>query len=246
MKKRYVHGPGIDEPLAMENGNVAYYYHADGLGSIVALSNASGRVAQAYEYDAFGRLHDRMNAVKQPYTFTGREWDRETGLYYYRARYYDPEIGRFTSKDPIGINGGDVNFYAYVGNNPVNYSDPYGLASLVYDSNTGTLTLYDIRGSQVGRYPAGNNTSVNSNGPWPAGRYDYLYYIPHPESATNGPFGSNGNFVFDVPGRSGMGVHSGRGGPQSPTNGCIRTTNEGTRDILNLNATDPLTDITVR
>jgi RHS repeat-associated protein len=132
MKTRYVHGPGIDEPLAMENGNVAYYYHADGLGSIVALSNASGRVAQAYEYDAFGRLHDRMNAVKQPYTFTGREWDKETGLYYYRARYYDPEIGRFTTKDPIGMGVGvksptETNLYLYAGNNPVRYTDPLGL-----------------------------------------------------------------------------------------------------------------------
>jgi RHS repeat-associated protein len=132
MKTRYVHGPGIDEPLAMEIGGVAYYYHADGLGSIVALSNASGRVAQAYEYDAFGRLHDRMNAIKQPYAFTGREWDKETGLYYYRARYYDPETGRFTSKDPIGIGGGvksptETNLYLYAGNNPVRYTDPLGL-----------------------------------------------------------------------------------------------------------------------
>jgi type VI secretion system secreted protein VgrG len=63
------------------------------------------------------------------YTFTGREWDKETGLYYYRARYYDPMEGRFISKDPIGFDGGDVNLYGYVGNNPENLTDPSGLAA---------------------------------------------------------------------------------------------------------------------
>jgi RHS repeat-associated protein len=143
MKKRYVHGPGIDEPLAMEKSGVAYYYHADGLGSITAMTNASGRAAQNYEYDAFGRLHDRMNAIKQPYAFTGREWDKETGLYYYRARYYDPETGRFTSKDPIGIGGGvksptETNLYLYAGNNPVNRTDPLGLYTTRYRLPGGT------------------------------------------------------------------------------------------------------------
>ena len=123
---KYLHGPGIDEPLAMERGGKMYYYHADGLGSIVALTDGTGKTAQAYEYDAFGRLHDRMNAIRQPYAFTGREWDKETGLYYYRARYYDAETGRFTTKDPIGFRGG-VNLYGYVGGNPVNFKDPAGL-----------------------------------------------------------------------------------------------------------------------
>jgi RHS repeat-associated protein len=71
------------------------------------------------------------------YAFTGREWDPETGLYYYRARYYDPKIGRFISDDPIGLAGGDVNLYAYVGNRPLNLSDPFGLYgfdSFLYDS----------------------------------------------------------------------------------------------------------------
>ena len=62
-----------------------------------------------------------------PFTFTGREWDKETGLYYYRARYYDAKVGRFVSKDPIGLAGGDINLYSYVGNNPVNFVDPWGL-----------------------------------------------------------------------------------------------------------------------
>lgn len=61
--------------------------------------------------------------------YTGREWDKETGLYYYRARYYDPIEGRFISKDPIGFAGGDVNVYGYVGNNAINRTDSTGLAA---------------------------------------------------------------------------------------------------------------------
>ena len=67
---------------------------------------------------------------------TGREWDKETGLYYYRTRYYDPMEGRFISKDPLGFKGGDVNLFAYVGNQPINFVDPYGLwrsPSVIYD-----------------------------------------------------------------------------------------------------------------
>jgi RHS repeat-associated protein len=118
------------------------YYHADGLGSIVALTDSSGKVQQTYEYDSFGNLKDQKNKIKQPFTFTGREWDKEAGLYYYRARYYDTIAGRFISKDPIGFRGGinlyayvdsvgepsvDTNLYAYTGNNPVNLVDELGL-----------------------------------------------------------------------------------------------------------------------
>ena len=98
---RYIHGPGIDEPLAVEQKGKVYYYHADGLGSITALTDERGRIVQRYEYDSFGNMKRRGHKVKQPSSFTGREWDEETGLYYYRARYYDPEVGRFISFDPI-------------------------------------------------------------------------------------------------------------------------------------------------
>jgi RHS repeat-associated protein len=124
---RYTHGPGIDEPLALTTAKESYYYHADGLGSIVAMTDASGKVVQTYEYDSFGNLKDLKNRIKQPYSYTGREYDRETNLYYYRARYYDAQVGRFVSKDPISFAGGDVNLYGYVQNNSVNSVDPMGL-----------------------------------------------------------------------------------------------------------------------
>jgi len=131
---RYTHGPSIDEPLAIEIKNTTsytpYYYHADGLGSITALSNASGSIVQRYEYDSFGNQTITTNGgIKQPFTFTAREYDQETGLYFYRARYYDPKVGRFVTKDPISFAGGDVNLYAYVGNNPVTGIDPSGMMS---------------------------------------------------------------------------------------------------------------------
>jgi len=122
----YTHGQGIDEPLAMERNGNYYYYHADGLGSITAITDASRNIVQSYSYDSFGMVKPSTN-FRNSYTYTGREWDRETGLYYYRARYYDPMEGRFVSRDPISFSGGDVNLYGYTGNNPINRTDPDGL-----------------------------------------------------------------------------------------------------------------------
>ncbi len=127
----------------MIRGGQTYYYHADGLGSIVAITNATGAVVQRYEYDSFGNITYQQDPnFKQPYTYTGREYDEESGLYYYRARYYDAKVGRFITEDPIGLDGGDVNFYSYVGNNPVNWIDPTGLLC-VYSQSTGSLTCTD-------------------------------------------------------------------------------------------------------
>lgn len=122
----YIHGPNIDEPLQGISHNKTWYYHADGLGSIVALTDKHGNVVQRYDYDSFGNLEQQGEGIEQPFTYTAREFDQETGLYYYRARYYDPQVGRFVSKDPIGFEGGDNNLYGYVLNNPVNWTDPYG------------------------------------------------------------------------------------------------------------------------
>ncbi len=122
----YIHGPNIDEPLSAEIKNTRIYYHADGLGSITTLTNHMGHKVQQYDYDSFGNIKSTPFWIKQPYTYTGREYDYDTGLYYYRARYYDPSIGRFTTRDPIGFGGG-INRYSYVNNSPLNYVDPLGL-----------------------------------------------------------------------------------------------------------------------
>ncbi len=122
----YTHGPGIDEPLSLARGGQTYYYHADGLGSITSMTDSTQAVVNRYAYDSFGAIK-KSETVRNAYTFTGREFDSETGLLFLRARYYDPEAGRFVGKDPIGFGGGDVNVYAYVGNGPTVWVDPFGL-----------------------------------------------------------------------------------------------------------------------
>jgi RHS repeat-associated protein len=123
---RYVNGLKIDEPLVRLAGSTISYYEADGQGSITSLSDASGSVANQYVYDSFGNSLTTSGAVTNELRFTGREFDSETNLYFYRARYYDPTAGRFISEDPINFSGG-YNFYAYVRNNPVTLVDPTGL-----------------------------------------------------------------------------------------------------------------------
>jgi RHS repeat-associated protein len=119
----------VDEPLAMLRSGATSYYDADGLGSITSLSNAAGALAQTYTFDSFGNQTASSGSLTNPFRFTAREWDTETNLQFSRARYYDPNPGRFLSEDPSDFAGG-INFYAYSRNNPVLYNDPFGLSPL--------------------------------------------------------------------------------------------------------------------
>jgi len=126
-KTNYIRTLNIDEPLTRirADGTVRHYVK-DALGSIIALTDDTGAVKTTYAYDPFGKVTITGEASDNPFQYTGRENDG-TGLYYYRFRYYSPELQRFISEDPIGLKAGDVNFYAFVGNNPVNFVDPLGL-----------------------------------------------------------------------------------------------------------------------
>ncbi len=94
------------------------HYVTDALGSVIALTDDTGVVRTTYTYEPFGNVTISGEASDNPFQYTGRENDG-TGLYYYRARYYSPDLQRFISEDPIRLWGG-INFYAYVGNEPVN------------------------------------------------------------------------------------------------------------------------------
>src|SRR5258708_24625736 len=110
----------------MHRRGATSYFHADGLGSVTSLSNAGGSIANTYTYDSFGKLTASTGSLVNPFQYTARESDTETGLYYYRARYYDSGAGRFLREDPLRFTGG-LNFYAYVKNGPANRVDPFGL-----------------------------------------------------------------------------------------------------------------------
>ncbi|MEN6428721.1 MAG: RHS repeat-associated core domain-containing protein [Phycisphaerales bacterium] len=147
--RKYVHGPCIDEPICLIESSGTYagtnYYHYDALGSVVALTDPNGDVVQLYEYSVYGQVAASDANHPNRFMFTGREFDKDTGLYYYRARYYHPEIGRFLQTDPA-CQG--MNWYAYCGNNAINCFDPSGMIGRFLDS-TGEMLLYEADNGEI-------------------------------------------------------------------------------------------------
>lgn len=171
---KYVFGPGIDEPLRMTRGATTSYYHADGLGSVVALTNTTGTIVERASYDVYGQTRVTsgtgtvltQSALGNRFFFTGREHDQETGLYHYRARAYDPRLGRFLQRDPVGYAAGP-NLYSYVENNPTTWVDPLGLEK----ERIGAVPWWLVAGGRILFEPLDWALTINSWGhggfsPW--------------------------------------------------------------------------------
>ncbi len=129
LSAEYINGDNIDEVLTMERGENTYYYHYDGLGSVTELTDSAGNVVESYTYDPYGNITSALSSVGNPYHFTGRRLDEESGLMDYRNRNYNLFLGRFMQRDQLGYFD-SYNLYQYTNNNAINGTDPYGLFTI--------------------------------------------------------------------------------------------------------------------
>ena len=205
---KYLNGEGIDNKLRQTTGSAASYFLADHLGSTNGLADASGSLTASTGYDSFGNATNA--SFPSRYQFTGREHDGATALHYYRARFYDANLGRFMSEDPIGFGGGDINLYGYVRNQPLWYRDPRGLqpgadvmshpsvwqaivaaggaigagagaiASSPVAVGAGGLAVGGAIGLPIGVYTANPPWNPVVNGPWPVNPFKPPFGYPVP------------------------------------------------------------------
>ncbi|TGY88332.1 hypothetical protein E5163_10955 [Marinicauda algicola] len=136
--QRFVHGPGMDEPLVQYSGagtSNRTFLHADERGSIIAHTDSAGNRTATLAYDEYGNPGSGNTGLFQ---YTGQIWLANIGAYYYKNRFYHPGLGRFMQTDPIGQTGG-INLYAYVGGDPVNFTDPWGLRRICKTGSDGQM-----------------------------------------------------------------------------------------------------------
>ncbi|AFY71953.1 RHS repeat-associated core domain protein (plasmid) [Thalassoporum mexicanum PCC 7367] len=144
---RYLYGLDSDEILAQENdSNEVSWVLRDHIGTVRDVVDNNGLVLNHLSYDSFGNILNESNSnLNSRHLFTGREYDKETGLYQYRNRYYDSTTGRFLNEDPLGFGGGDTNLYAYVANDPLHFNDPNGTEKRVGEVLPGRIYSREIK-----------------------------------------------------------------------------------------------------
>jgi RHS repeat-associated protein len=138
----YLNGGGIDNKLRQTSAVGSLYFLQDHLRSTIGLTSANGSIVETQRYEAFG---DNAGSAFTRYGYTGRERDNTTGLLYYRARWYDPQKGRFITEDPIGFNSGN-NFYSYVKGNPLSLIDPFGFDACYVHFPDYPINYFDYNG----------------------------------------------------------------------------------------------------
>jgi RHS repeat-associated protein len=155
--------------ISQWQGGETFWYHLDGLGSTIAMTDESGKIRNRYGYDEYGNLTNATSEeIFNRFTFTGQAWDAGVGLYHYKARYYNPQGGRFLTQDTYKGNVWEPwtqHLYAYVGNNPVNYVDPTGHAAqeVTVDDSAKTITIaWSVIFSGNGATEANVQAVVNS------------------------------------------------------------------------------------
>ncbi|MBX6594369.1 RHS repeat-associated core domain-containing protein, partial [Pseudomonas syringae group genomosp. 3] len=159
----YLYEPGSYAPLARvdqkegETENTIYYYHTDQIGTPLEMTDAEGHIVWQAKYAPWGLIKQLVvNEVEQNLRFQGQYFDVETGLHYNTFRYYDPEIGRFITQDPIGLSGGD-NLYLYAPN-PYGWVDPWGLCNSSSGGATATEPLKALPAPRQIEASWGSNT----------------------------------------------------------------------------------------
>ncbi|MGE3312956.1 MAG: RHS repeat domain-containing protein [Limisphaerales bacterium] len=181
----YAYGANLDERLAMDRNGARYFYHADDLLNVTQVTDAQGRVVEEYRYDDYGSpailapdgTVRAESAIGNPYLFTGRYLDPESGLYHFRARYLDPAAGRFITRDPLGVWGDPLNLgnaYTYAASSPWTLTDPTGtevITTTVVATAAGAAAYYYYEvpytppgssGPQVSVQYQGNQVNIRS------------------------------------------------------------------------------------
>lgn len=213
----YIHGKGL-LAVVTETPTRMYCYHYNATGSTIAMTDETQTVVNQYSYDPHGNILTQQEQIPQSFKYVGQYgvMAEPNGFYYMRARYYDPQAGRFISEDPIGFDGGDVNLYAYVANNSIIFIDPQGTspaAWIIKLTEKGIKKISSIYSTAVAREARRQGENVLAPTKQAAkaiergafgGKEDVLKHKGH--DLANG---TTGNPHFQTPGKSGHTFWSG-------------------------------------